>query len=288
MASRRRTPTIRQRRLAGQLRMLRERAQLDRGAAMEALACDESKISRLESAQHGCRLLDLRILLNLYGASPEERDDIEQIWRESRQKGWWDRYKSDIDPSYATYVQIEWDATSLYDVANSVIPGQLQVDRYTDAYLRLQNPTFTEERIQTQLRVKQERKKIFERDKPPMLWAVLAESVLYHEVADSDVMQEQCEALLELTSSDYIELQVLPRHSPVNSLLMGPFVVMGFDHPEQEDVVYQEGSLGAMYYEEESDVRKYSTIFRRIQMEAAGKKSTRALINSAKNEQRNS
>lgn len=277
----RRNPTVRQRRLAGELRSLRKRSGLDRAAAMNELACDESKISRIETGGTGIRLVDLRLLLKLYDASDQEKEEIEQIWKESRKKGWWTQYKSQLDSAYATYVQVEWDAVALYEVENSLVPGLLQTQSYTKELIKTQNPSRTEEALAVQLEVKKQRQEVFNRANPPTLWAVVAESVLYHEVGPPETIKEQLQTLLKCTSAEWIELQVLPIESKANSLLYGPFVVMSFESPEESDVVYQEGHRGTVYYEHEDDVESYRSTFRRIQMEAADSKKSRSLIRKA-------
>jgi transcriptional regulator with XRE-family HTH domain len=61
------SPTVRRRRLAAELRRLRDQAQLTIEDVAEKLECSSSKISRIETGNVGVTPKDTRELLRLYG-----------------------------------------------------------------------------------------------------------------------------------------------------------------------------------------------------------------------------
>jgi transcriptional regulator with XRE-family HTH domain len=275
-------PTIRQRRLARTLRDLRNAAGLKHSDAAKALDCAESKMTRLENAQSGIRIVDLRLLLDLYGVKDaEKRAEIEKVAREARQKGWWTRYTNLVDSAYAAYVAVEWDASEIYNVETHLIPGLLQIPEYTQAVIRLQDPECPPEHIEIQLKVREERRKVLQRAKPLQLWVILSESILYHRVGSSKVMKEQLEFLLEASQETNIELQILPRENPMNACLFGPFVIMDFPTAVESPVAYTESTTGTVYYEEERDTERYTTLFRRLNVAASDVGRSRTLIKKA-------
>jgi transcriptional regulator with XRE-family HTH domain len=87
-----RSPTVRERRLARALRHLREEARLTIEDVAEKLEISPSTVSRMETAQVGVRPRDLRFLLDMYEVSEAERDQLLQIARERRQQQWWQEY----------------------------------------------------------------------------------------------------------------------------------------------------------------------------------------------------
>ncbi|MFC4035732.1 helix-turn-helix domain-containing protein [Streptomyces polygonati] len=272
-------PTIRQRRLARRLRELRTAAGLTHVGASEVLGSDKSKIGRIENAQSGIRLPDLRALLDAYGVSdPAARSEIELLARESKQKGWWSRYANAVDSAYAAYVAVESDASELYNVQTSLIPGLLQTPEYTSALIELQAPEASAEQVEVQVKVRAERRKILTRENPLQLWVIVSESVLYHRVGSREVMKAQLEALVEDSRQANVQLQVLPREDPMNACLFGPFVIMSFPASAETDIVYTESPTSTLYYEERVDVETYTTLFRRLNMAAANVSSSRALI----------
>ncbi|MDT0267958.1 helix-turn-helix transcriptional regulator [Streptomyces sp. DSM 44915] len=275
-------PTIRQRRLGRTLRDLRIAAGLKHSDAARVLACAESKMTRLENAQSGIRLVDLRLLLDAYGVTdPEKRAEIEKVSREARQKGWWTRYTNLVDSAYAAYVAVEWDASEIYNVETHLIPGLLQTPDYTKAVIRLQDPESPPEHMEIQLKVCEERRKVLQRAKPLQLWVILSESILYHRVGSPQVVKDQLQFLLEASQETNIELQILPRDNPMNACLFGPFVIMSFPTAIESPVAYTESTAGTVYYEEESDTERYKTLFRRLNVAASDVERSRTLINKA-------
>lgn len=272
-------PTIRQRRLARRLRELRSLAGLTHADIAKVLGSAESKVGRIENAQSGIRLPDLRAWLDATGVTdPHERIEIEELSREAKKKGWWSRYTNAVDSAYAAYVAVEWDAAELYNVETNLVPGLLQIPEYTEALIKLQAPDATKEHVETQINVRAERRKILTRDHPLQLWVIITEGVLYHRVGTPDVMKAQLEALVEDSRKQNIELQVLPREDPMNACLFGPFVIMSFPASTETDIIYTESPTSTLYYEEAGDVDTYATLFRRLNMAAANVSKSRALI----------
>ena len=101
------SPTVRRRRLASELRSLREAARLTCDEVADHLECSASKISRVETGRVSVSPRDVRDMLELYGVEPQQRDSLVQLARESRQKGWWHAYSDAIQPRFATYVGLE-------------------------------------------------------------------------------------------------------------------------------------------------------------------------------------
>lgn len=275
-------PTIRQRRLARRLRELRTAAALTHADASEVLGSDKSKIGRIENAQSGVRLPDLRALMDAYGVTdPAERHAIEELSREAKKKGWWSRYANAVDSVYAAYVAVESDASELYNVETNLVPGLLQTPEYTKALIELQAPEATPEQVEVQVKVRRERRKILTRENPLQLWVIVAESALCHRVGGREVMKDQLEALVEDSRQSNIQLQVLPSEDPMNACLFGPFVIMSFPASVETDIIYTESPTSTVYYEESADVETYTTLFRRLNMAAANVSKSRALIMDA-------
>ncbi|MFD7286053.1 helix-turn-helix domain-containing protein [Streptomyces sp. NPDC059863] len=272
-------PTMRQRRLARRLRDLRTAAGLTHADASKVLGSAESKVGRIENAQSGIRLPDLRALMDAYGVTdPVERNDIELLSREAKQKGWWSRYANVVDSGYAAYVAVEWDASEIYNVETNLIPGLLQTPEYTKALIELQAPDATPEQVEVLISVRSERRTILTRENPLQLWVIISEGALRHRVGSSAVMKAQLEALVEDSRQANIQLQVLPDEDPMNACLFGPFVIMSFPASAETDIIYADSPTSTTYFEEPPEVETYTTLFRRLNMAAANVTKSRALI----------
>ncbi|MGW2873741.1 helix-turn-helix domain-containing protein [Kitasatospora sp. NPDC001225] len=274
-----RNPTVRQRRLARTLKELRTEANLTMAQSARHLDCAESKISRIEAAQSGIRLVDLRLLLDLYGvANPEARGRLEILSREGRLRGWWDRYSDTLSPHYADYIALESDASDMYSIQTLLVPGILQTEDYTRAIVRAQIEDATPEQIETLTKVRQERRSVLVRDTPLRVWAVISESALRHQVGGVTVMREQLLSLAASAGRPNINVQILPEASEVHAALFGPVTVLSFPEAAETDVVYVDSLLSTLYLEEPGDVFKYANLFRRALAESLPRDESIALI----------
>lgn len=273
------SPTVRHRELARTLKNLRIKSGLSQEEVAHRVQYSKSKMTRLENAQSGITPRDLKDLLDVYGVKdPAERERIEKLAREARRKGWWTRYANSIDSAYAAYIALESDASEIYDVETALIPGLLQTPSYTEAVIRMQDPEASQEAIDTQVMVRQERRKILARSTPPRLWMVLNEGILHHQVGSPEVLVEQLDFLLAASRETNISLQILPRESPLNVCLYGPFVIMSFPNTSEPEVIYTDTTKGTMYYEEPSDTEIHTALFRRLNVASCDEEKSRALI----------
>ncbi|MEV0847608.1 helix-turn-helix transcriptional regulator [Streptomyces sp. NPDC049954] len=270
-------PTMRQRRLARTLKELRIAAGLKHSDAAAILTCAESKLTRIENAKSGIRLLDLRTLLDAYGVTDQaKRDEVEQLAKDARKKGWWAQYSRKIASEYLGYISVEWDSSEMYSVETFLIPGLLQTPAYTKAVTRMQMPESGEAYAEEQAALKQERQRILDRDEPFRLWVVITEAVLHAEVGGPAVRKQQLGHLLTMSEHSSVELQVLPMSSPSNALLFGAFAVLRFDGTG--DVVFAEQEEGTIYYEEPAAAERFGQRFRRLNMAALSPEASRSLI----------
>src|SRR5207248_1701121 len=104
------SPTVRRRRLASELRRLRELADLTIDDVAEKLECSASKISRIETGHVGVTPRDARELLKLYGIGSDDVEARVQLAREARKKGWWHAYNEVFT---GAFVGLESEASSL-------------------------------------------------------------------------------------------------------------------------------------------------------------------------------
>ena len=251
-------PTIRRRRLASELRRLREAADLTIDEVGEKLECSASKISRIETGHVGVTPRDARDLLELYGLTGDEREALVQLAREARKPGWWHAYKEVFT---GTFVGLEADASSLRAFQALLVPGLLQTETYARAVIRAMRPDADESDIQRRVAARTARQELLVDPNPPQYWAVIDEAVLHREVGGPEVMAKQAHRLLELAQLTHVTIQVVPFAAGAHPGMEGPFLVLGFPEPADPDVVYVDSTSGGFYLELPPDVRRYSLMF---------------------------
>jgi transcriptional regulator with XRE-family HTH domain len=279
-----RNPTVRQRRLGRMLRDLRLEANKTLAQAAAELQCAESKMSRIEAAQSGVRGLDLRVLLDFYRVDDQSlRARCQELARHGREQGWWSRHEDNLKSAYADYIALEWDASDLYVVETSLIPGLLQTPAYTEAVIRTQRPDKVDDfaYVEEQVKVRGQRRQVFARRAPLRVWAIIAESSLKHHVGGAAVMREQLDYLASTTGETNIQVQVLPSEAAINSTLYGPFGILSFSEPAETDVVYADSLGSTVYYEEQRQVELYTRLFRRLNSEALPAEESMARVRAA-------
>lgn len=255
------SPTLRKRRLVNELRRLREAAALTIEEVGERLECSASKISRIETGRVGVTPPDVRDLLTAYGTDPDTRDELVQLAREARRKAWWDEF-GDIAPG--CYVGFEADAESVRTYQGLVVPGLLQCESYTRALIRDVLPAAAPAEVDRRVKLRSARQALLTEDDPLRLHVVVDEAALRRLVGGRAVMAEQMRRLNEVGSLPNVTLQVVPFAAGGHAAMDGPFVILTFPETLDPDVVYIESSRSDVYWEQPSDVARYSTTFARL------------------------
>jgi transcriptional regulator with XRE-family HTH domain len=274
------SPTVRRRRLALELRRLREAAQMTCEDVAQKLDCSASKISRIETGRVAVSPRDARDLLGVYGVADYQRDSLIQLARDSRQKGWWQAYGDAVQPNLATYLGLESAASEIRAYKISRIPGLLQTEDYTRALLatgKLRNPSTDQER---QLAVLADRRRQATLS-PPAVWAILDEAALRRRVGGSGVMRAQIEHLIVLAGMPDVYLQVMPFAGGAYPNMDLPFLILAFPDRGDPEVVCIGYSSGMLWIEDATEVDTYNHAFHNLQAAALSLSDSRALMESA-------
>ncbi|MFJ6672674.1 helix-turn-helix domain-containing protein [Actinosynnema sp. NPDC091369] len=269
------SPTLRKRRLVSELRRLREAADLTIEDVAGRLECSASKISRIETGRVGVTPRDVRDMLSAYGADRATLDELVQLARDARRRAWWDEF-GDIAPG--RYVGFEADADRVRTYQGLMVPGLLQSEAYTRALIRAVLPDAAPAEVDRRVELRKARQALLVEDDPLSLHAVVDEAALRRLVGGREVMAEQLTRLNEVGELPNITLQVVPFEAGGHAAMDGPFVILSF--PEQSDpaVVYIESPKGDVYWEQPSDVARYSDMFARLSADSLDPAASSALI----------
>ena len=286
MPSDRASQTIRRRRLAAELRRLRERADLTGDQAAELLGWSGSKISRIETHRIGVKPADLRKLFDLYRVDPAHREQIQALLREAAASSWLESVTAGFPADYATYLYAEAEADAVWIWIHLLSPGLIQTDAYARAVLAGYGEMFKLPPGDAQRRIEIRRlrqNQLLDRHPLLRLSVVIDESTLYRKFGDNGVMREQLLRLEELTALPNVTLQVLPLEG-THPIGTGAFSYLHFE-PVQDvplgDMVEVEHLTGAHYLEDDEQVFRYRVTFKSLTATAAGKDQSRAMIRSA-------
>jgi transcriptional regulator with XRE-family HTH domain len=271
------SPTVRRRRLALELRRLRESAKLTCEEVAERMECSASKISRVETGRVSVSPRDVRDMLEIYGTSPDQRDSLVQLDRESRQKGWWHAYGDTVQPHFATYLGLESAASEIRIYEVCLIHGLLQTEDYARAVITAGMVNSPRADIERRVALRMERQRVSKMT-PPKVWVVLDEAALRRQVGGPEVMRVQLEYLLELAAMPNVSLQVIPFGGGAHPAMGRPFVVLVFGERADPDVVYLEDLTSALWVENVDEVDRYNVFFNHLRATALSFEGSAALI----------
>lgn len=262
MAAPKSQPTVRMRRLAGELRRLRVAANLSVDDVAKQIDVSRATLFRIEGGDHPPKLITVRALLDIYGVSDEVRADLEETARRAKEPGWWasELYGGDIGPQLAYYLSLEADATAIKRWVSTSIYGLLQTPAYATAIEEqiITPPAIVEARAKLRL-ARQDR--LWSPDRAQPVWVVMDEAVLRRVVGSRAIMAEQLRHLIQLAEDKHgrLTLQILPYDSPMAVRNVSDFTL--FELGAAQSIAAGDGTLGASYFDRAKQVEHLSLIF---------------------------
>ncbi|TMR97998.1 helix-turn-helix domain-containing protein [Nonomuraea basaltis] len=270
------SPTVRLRRLARELRKLREDSGLTPEAAAAQLGWSRSKVSRIETGRTMASRSDVGAVCDLYGINSADRAGLIQLASEVRQRGWWTAY---ADVFTGSYIGLEDEAALIRQWEVQLIPGLLQTEDYARTVISLHRP---QAEVQRRVMARMARRTLLSRPDAPQLRAILDEAAIRRPIGGDQVMHEQLEALLIAARRANIEIRVLPFSAGEHAGLEGAFTILSFSEEIDPDVAYVEGTAGDIYVESSDQVDRCKLIYERILDAALSAEDSLGLISTVK------
>jgi transcriptional regulator with XRE-family HTH domain len=232
------SPTVRRRRLAAELRGIRESKGKSGDAVAAALKWSPSKISRYERARTGLRPREVERLLDYYGITGSQRALLLGLAEDAAQKGWWEEFADTLAEDYQQFIGLEHEATSIAIWHVDVVAGLLQTEGYArhiiGSYSRVE--PVAPGMIGRLVKVRMQRQQVLDREGLQLL-VVLDESVLTRRIGDEAVMYEQLQRLAREADRPNLTMRILPLNAQ-HTVFGESFVIFGFG--EDSDAMLQD------------------------------------------------
>lgn len=279
----------RRRRLAAELRRLREHVGLAEDQATERLGWpSNSKLSRIELGKSGVKQADLQSLLDLYNVTDVHRAELIALAEESRKSGQFQSANMRLPGELIAFLEAEADAESIWVWEPLIVPGLLQTEDYTRSLLQAWVDKFSlpSGEVDRRVEARRVRQEVLTRDPPVQLLAVMDESVLRRRIGGATVMHEQLKRLVALSELPHIEVRILPLDTE-HLVGTGSFNYLRFRQIHAvplNDFVAFEHLTGMDEVEAESDVHQYKVVFESLMDNALRSDESRALITAVANE----
>ncbi|GAA3762759.1 helix-turn-helix domain-containing protein [Salinactinospora qingdaonensis] len=252
------SPTVRRRRLSHEIKRRRLQARMTLDEAAKTAEIARTTVSNIESGEKKRpQVNEIKALLDAYQIEDErEREEILTLCRQSRERGWWARYKDVLRGS--KYIGFETEASMISNWEPLVVPGLLQIPEYVELLAKtalVRDPT----EIQRMVDARMERQKIL-REEPPELCAVFGEAALLALTEHPDVLHRQVEHLIQMaegTSPTTLQMAPATRLNPGSA---GGFAIMDFPTTVDPPVVFLETDTDGLYLEHPEEVARYRTL----------------------------
>jgi transcriptional regulator with XRE-family HTH domain len=274
-------PTVQRRRLGIELRHLRESAGKTIDEVARVLECSDSKVSRIENGQVSASPRDVRDMLEFYGVDATRSEELVEVARAARKKGWWEAYS---DTPVVPLVGLEVAADRILAYEPMAVFSLLQTRKYAQAMIRAMRPELSEELMERWVELRMTRQKLLTRDAPPTIEVILEECAIRRPVGGRDVLHEQLQSLLEATSLPALALRILPLQLGEHAAISGAFTIYGFTELRDPDVVYLEHMVSDSYVESPDEVARYSTAFAAVRSASLGPDESSSLLTAAMRE----
>lgn len=242
-------PVLLRQEIGRRARAARERARMTLREAAERLELTVSSLNRIENARTPLSVHLAKSMMEVY---LWEDDDILDLVRGSRRRGWWRQYGiSDRD-----FIAIESGASRLSTFQPNLVHGLLQTVEYTRALFSAGRLLRRQEWIDNELAVRSIRQeRLVDEEHPLELHAVISEFALRWPVGGNAVMRAQLRHLVLITELPTVTLQVLPASMVTTDAIYGAFTVLDFP-AGQPSIVHLEHALGPERKEKPEQVAK--------------------------------
>ena len=273
MAGDRPSPVVQRRRLRTELRKARHDAGLTQEQVAEAMDWSLSKLIRIEAGSVGISTNDLKALLRHYQIDdPDLTSDLVGLARAARERAWWSVYRDVAPPGLLQLIGYEAASFIVRNFETLLVPGLLQTEEYARAVVWPLEERATTERVDTLVEIRMRRQEQLDRDDPPLLFFIVDEAVVRRVIGGRDVMRRQIRHLIEMAARPNVTIEIAPFSAGSHPGLTGPFVIVEFPDPGDDDVLFLEarGDMIRAGISEEGETLAHREVFEQLRQLSLG------------------
>ena len=267
------SPVVQRRRLRTELRKARQDAGQTQEQVADAMDWSLSKMIRIEAGTVGISTTDLKALLDHYELDDQDlRSQLVALARAARERSWWSVYRDVAPPGLLQLIGYEAASYIIRNFETLLIPGLLQTEDYARAVIPSLEEGTTAERLDTLVEIRMRRQEQVDRDDPPLMFFILDEAAVRRLVGSRDIMRRQIHYLSEMAAKPNVTIEIVPFTTGTHPGLRGPFVIIEFPEPGDEDVLFLEarGDLIRGGISEEGEVSAHREVFEELRRLSLG------------------
>ncbi len=276
----RNAPTGRQRRLAVEIRRMREQAGISIRDAAAILGVDRTMICNMEAARTGISEERVRQIACHYRCPDSALiDALASMAGGRRTRHWWDEYRGKLPDGHLEVSEIEHFAVRIRTAQTIHLPGLFQIEDHARAIFDFAVPQLP--RLDVELRVahRMSRQSVVTGENPTPYVGIIHEAALRLEFGGRDVARRQLDHLADSAELDHVTLLVIPFsagafHGAGQSVLYteGPV--------PQLDTVQLDTSFGSQFIDAPTPLGNYRSLLDLMEKSALSPDESRRFIRS--------
>jgi hypothetical protein len=171
---------------------------------------------------------------------------------------------------------MEQEASTLIEFQLGRLPELLQTEAYARKCLRAGTPRRSAQEIDAGVSVRIRRQdRLFAGEKPLVLHAIIHEPTLWQGVDQQQLIQ-----LVERAQMPNVTVQIVPQSAGLHSGLDGSVILLGFDDPQEPDIVFTETVLGLAQSQDEERTSSVRVMLQHIAGRAMSPEDSLDLLKS--------
>ncbi|MEU9463393.1 helix-turn-helix transcriptional regulator [Streptomyces sp. NPDC048312] len=276
----RNAPTGRQRRLATEVRRMREQAGVSIQGAATLLGSDRTMVSNIEAGRTGLSADRVRQIACHYGCGDTALiDALAEMAAGRRTKHWWNEYRGKLPDGHLDISEIEHFATRIRTAQTVHLPGLFQTEEHARAIFEFTVPQLPRLEIELRVAHRMSRQAVVTGKAPTPYLGIIHEAALRLEFGGREVTRRQLSYLAEASELPHVTLLVIPFragafHGAGQSILYAEGPVT------QLDTVQLDTSFGGHFVDAPTPLGNYRSLLDLMEGSALPPDESRDLIRS--------
>ncbi|MBC6467767.1 helix-turn-helix domain-containing protein [Actinomadura alba] len=279
------SPFVRRRRLAEELRTLREAKGMTAEALSQLIYHSRTKVSRLENAHIRPDLAEVMKILDILEVTGEKWNEVGQIARDAAERGWWDSYGDTMGSSQRLYADIESGAATIREYNPTTIPGLFQTPEFTWALVELTKAEGTLDYLpERAVDARRNRQSVILSPDGPAYEVVLDEVVIHRLGIPASIMSAQVEHLIETVNAHAnVHVRLLRVDARVEGTLLptAAFFLYGFADVEDPPMAVVNTINTDLVHTKPDEVARYTRRYEHLRQAALSPPDSLVLLRKA-------
>jgi len=235
-----------------------------------------SKIIRIETGSVGVSTNDLAALLRLYKVRDRQRvKDLVELGKASRQKTWWSKYRSILEPTYFQYIEYETSASIFRSHGIIAVPGLLQTEEYATAIISSYRTNPAPKTVKALVEVRMKRQELLlGQPRGPSLFFVIDEAVIHRLNGEEDLRKAQLEKLISMAERPGITIEIAPFAAGIYHGMGENFIILEFPGPVGDVIYFENVRDQILSHERTEEITSYRELFEDLRKVSLDPKST--------------